>query len=164
MAGLTMGGLGSSTWGPYEGIYSFMSTGLTLNLRATNVPAGIEQVTLGFSAAQVSYTGTSLSLNYNLANSAVASSLFGAVSLGLTNTPGGDLNMVAYTWTWTNLSLLGSSSNFSIAWNAPVQHAFITDIRLTQVVPEPSVYALLGMAVVVALIMRSKKKQSLPSV
>ena len=168
MSGLTnslgapSGGLGSSGLGAYGGIYSFFSSGLNLNLQATNISAGLSQITLRFLAGggspALSYSNSSLTLNYNPTNLTVASSSFSAVSSGQTNTPVGLLELTNYTWSWTNLSLLGSASAFSIAWRAPVEHAFITDISLTQTVPEPSVFVLLALGVACCFFMRRARK------
>jgi hypothetical protein len=149
MSGLspTSGGLGSTALGAYGGIYSFFSSGLALNLQVTNVSSGIVDMTFGFlgggGSPVLTYSNSSLSLNFNAGNTAVASSSFSAVPGIVVDSPIGEQELTAYTWRWTNLSLLGSSSMFSIAWTAPRQHAFITDIVVTQTVPEPSVFALL---------------------
>ena len=149
MSGLspTSGGLGSTALGAYGGIYSFFSSGLALNLQVTNVSSGIVDMTFGFlgggGSPVLTYSNSSLSLNFNAGNTAVASSSFSAVPGIVVDSPIGEQELTAYIWRWTNLSLLGSSSMFSIAWTAPRQHAFITDIVVTQTVPEPSVFALL---------------------
>jgi hypothetical protein len=150
--------------GAYGGIYSFFSSGLNLNLQATNISAGLSQITLKFLAGggspALSYSNSSLTLNYNPANLAVASSSFSAISSGQTNTPVGTLELTNYTWSWTNLSPLGSASAFSIAWRAPAEHAFITDITLTQTVPEPSVFALLALGGAFCFFMRRGRKMN----
>jgi hypothetical protein len=170
MSGLTnslgapSGGIGSAALGAYGGIYSFFASTLTLNLVATSVPSGIDRISLTFLAGggspALTYTNTSLNLNYNLGNPVVASSSFSALSAGQTNTPVGTLDLTSYTWAWTNLSLLGSSSTFSIGWTAPAQHAFVTDISVTQAVPESSTLALLVLGAAVLWFARGKKKKS----
>lgn len=148
MSGLTSGGLGSSGAGAYGGIYSFFSAGLTLSLQASNVLEGLDQVTFGFLAGTVIYSQESITLNYNPENSAVASSGFSTVPGIIVESPIGDQTLTAYLWTWSDLSLLGNSSAFSIDWNAVgTTHTFITDIALTQAVPEPSVFALLALGI-----------------
>lgn len=155
MSGLTSGGLGTtnpSNPGPYGGIYAFLSRNLALNLQVSNVSAGLSEISLTFLAGGgspvLSYTNNSLSLNFNATNPATASSSFTAVSGFEFDSPVmGTQILTSYNWTWTNLSRLGSSSSFSIAWAATNQHSFITDVRVTQVIPEPSTSALLGIVV-----------------
>jgi hypothetical protein len=162
MSGLTSGGLGSATLGAYGGIYSFFSSGLALNLQVTNVTSGILGITFGFlgggGSPVLTYSNSSLSLNFNVGNTAVASSSFSAVPGIIVDSPIGEQELTAYTWRWTNLSLLGNSSMFSIAWTAPRQHAFITDIIVTQAVPEPSVFALLSMGAAGLWFLRKKTR------
>jgi hypothetical protein len=164
MSGLspTSGGLGSTALGAYGGIYSFFSSGLALNLQVTNVSSGIVNMTFGFlgggGSPVLTYSNSSLSLNFNAGNTAVASSSFSAVPGIVVDSPIGEQELTAYTWRWTNLSLLGSSSMFSIAWTAPRQHAFITDIIVTQAVPEPSVFALLSMGAAGLWFLRKKTR------
>lgn len=162
MSGLTSGGLGSSG-GAYGGIYSFFSTGLSLNLQVSNVPTGIDGVTFGFLGGggfefPLTYSNSSLSLNFNAVHTAVASSSFSAVPGIVVDSPIGDQSLTAYTWSWTNLSLLGGSSMFSIAWTAPTDHVFITDIALTQAVPEPSVFALLALGLSATIFWHRRKR------
>ena len=162
MSGLTSGGLGSATLGAYGGIYSFFSSGLALNLQVTNVTSGILGITFGFlgggGSPVLTYSNSSLSLNFNVGNTAVASSSFSAVPGIIVDSPIGEQELTAYTWRWTNLSLLGNSSMFSIAWTAPRQHAFITDIIVTQAIPEPSVFALLSMGAAGLWFLRKKTR------
>jgi hypothetical protein len=162
MSGLTSGGLGSANLGAYGGIYSFFSSGLALNLQVTNVPSGILGITFGFlgggGSPALTYSNSSLSLNFNVDNTAVASSSFSAVPGIIVDSPIGDQDLTAYTWRWTNLSLMGNSSMFSLAWTAPRQHAFITDIIVTQAVPEPSVFALLSIGAAGLWFLRKKTR------
>lgn len=152
MSGLTSGGLGSSSFpGGYGGIYTFFSTGLALNLQVTDVLEGIDEVSFTFlagggSPTLVSYLQNSISLSYNLANPAVTSSAFSAISGIVVDSPIGEQQLTSYTWTWSNLSSLGESDAFSIAWNSQGQaHVFMTDVSVTQAIPEPSVFGLLAL-------------------
>ncbi len=165
MSGLTMGGLGSSAMGAYGGIYSFMQTTLSLTLQANNLLPGTNEVTFGFfggggDPVALSYSRNSLTLNYNPANTTITSNGFSAGQPVIVSTPIGNQTLTPYTWTWTNLASLGNSNSFSIAWTAPTQHAFLTDISLTQTVPEPSVYALLACGFLVAAYLRLKRRRA----
>ncbi len=164
MSGLTSGGLGSSSFpGGYGGIYTFFSTGLSLTLQVTDVLEGIDEVSFTFlagggSPTLVSYLQNSISLNYNSENTAVASSAFSAISGITVDSPIGEQELTSYTWTWTNLSSLGASDGFSIAWNSQGQaHVFLTDISVTQTVPEPSAIGLLALGAA-ALVWRRRKR------
>lgn len=161
MSGLTSGGLGSDGAGAYGGIYTFFSAGLALNLQVTNLLAGIDQVTFQFLAGggspALTYSQNSLTLNYNAGNPAVASSGFSAESGIIVPSPIGDQNLTAYTWSWANLSTLGSSSAFSIGWNAPQSHVFVTDMMVTQAVPEPSVFALAAFGIFAVVLWQRRR-------
>jgi hypothetical protein len=155
------GGLGSTLRGAYGGIYSFFSTNLSLNLLASNVPTGVNSVTFSFLAGggspALTYSNSSVVLNYNAGNPTVVSSAFSTAPSITVATPIGDQELIPYTWSWTNLSLLGASSAFSIAWKAPRDHSFITDIAVTQqVIPEPSTFALLGLVALLGILCRRK--------
>ena len=165
MSGLTSGGLGSSSFpGGYGGIYTFFSTGLTLDLQVTDVLVGIDQISFTFlagggSPTLVSYLQNSITLNYNLANAAVASSSFSATPGIIVDSPIGEQNLTSYTWTWTNLSSLGASDGFSLGWTGQGQaHVFMTDISVTQAVPEPSVFGLLALGAAAFGWLRRKKR------
>lgn len=169
MSGLTSGGLGSSLSGPYGGIYTFMSSNLTLTLQVTNLPANLDQVSLSFLAGGgnptlLSYGSNSITLNYNPANSNLASSQFSFKPSLIVDTPFGPQTVTPYSWTWANLSTRGSASNFFITWGVSgTQHVFMTDIAVSQVgVPEPSIFALVGLGVVIALFMHRKSKRPIP--
>jgi len=164
MSGLTSGGLGSGSFpGGYGGIYTFFSTGLSLTLQVTDVLAGIDEVSFTFlagggSPTLVSYLQNSISLNYNSGNTAVTSSAFSAISGITVDSPIGEQELTSYTWTWTNLSSLGASDGFSIAWNSQGQaHVFLTDISVTQAVPEPSAIGLLALGGA-ALVWRCRRR------
>jgi hypothetical protein len=151
MSGLTSGGLGSSSFpSGYGGIYTFFSTWLSLNLQVTDVLEDIDEVSVTFLAGggnptPVSYLQDSIALNYNLANPAVTSDDFSTISGIVVDSPIGPQNLTSYTWTWSDLSSMGASDAFSVAWGGQGQaHVFMTDISVSQAIPEPSVIGLLA--------------------
>lgn len=152
LTGFTSGGLGSSSFGPYGGIYTFFSSGATFTLAVTNLLEGIDELTFTFlagggSPTLVSYLQSSIALNYNAENSAVTSSGFSTISGIIVDSPIGEQNLTSYTWTWSGLSTLGESTGFSFVWNTQGNaHVFLTDISVVQAVPEPSVIGLVGLA------------------
>lgn len=165
MSGLTSGGLGSSSFpGGYGGIYTFLSTGLALNLQVVDVLSGIDEISFTFlagggSPTLVSYLENSISLNYNLANPSVTSSAFSATPGIIVSSPLGEQDLTSYTWTWSDLSSLGASGGFSIAWNGQgQQHAFFTDISVTQAVPEPAAVGLFAIGAAVLGLARRKRR------
>jgi hypothetical protein len=161
MSGLTSGGLGSSGNGPYGGIYSFFSTGLTLSLQATDILQNLDQITFKFFAGTVIYSQESIKLDYNLEHSAIASTQFSAIPGTIVDTPIGEQSLTAYTWTWSNLSSMSSATNFNINWNAiGTPHAFITDISVVQAIPEPSTYVLLVFGVTALTLWKARKTNS----
>lgn len=142
------GGIGSSNFPEgYGGMYSFPS-GLALTLTNSQPLVGMDRLDFTFWAGGngLSYSQNSLTLNYNVGNTSVAGSSFNAGTPVSVQTPIGAQTLTPYAWSWTGLSLLGSSDRFSISWNAPAQHSFFTDVNVTQAVPEPSVFSLLFFA------------------
>ena len=162
--GLTSGGLGSSGFPDgYGGIYTFFSANPTFTLQTSTILDGLDTITISFlagggSPSLVAYTASSLTLNYNGLNPSLASSAFEAIPGFIVESPLGDQNLTLYTWTWTDLSARGSTSGFSASWNTQAnQHAFFTDISLTQAVPEPSATCLIALGGVVCLLRRKRR-------
>jgi hypothetical protein len=145
------GGLGSTGLGAYGGIYTFFASSASFALSTSNILSSLDEITItlvagGGNPTPLSYTGSSLTLNYNGSNTAVASTGFASLLLpDPVTTPVGDLQLTRYTWTWTDLSALGESTQFSTSWNVQgQQHAFFEQISLTQAIPEPSTVALIA--------------------
>jgi hypothetical protein len=147
VAGATSGGLGSSSFPDgYEFYYTFFSTHVDFTLQTANVLAGVDTITLTFNSGGGSpannYSASTLSLNYNPANTSVAASSFSTAPGGTSEF--GDLTI--YSWTW-NVSGLGSSSGFSTSWGAN-QHTTLDDTHLMQQsIPEPSSVVLAALGV-----------------
>lgn len=169
--GLTSGGLGSNTAGAYGGIYTFFSTNVSFTLQANTVLDGVETITLSFLAGDgapaYTYNSSSLVLNFNGLNPAVAATDFDAVTGIIVDSPIGPQSLTQYTWTW-DVSELGASTGFSTSWGTQPaqgptpaqQHVFYTDITLTQAVPEPSAVCLIAMGGVAVLFRRKRRMSS----
>lgn len=146
------GGLGSASLGAYGGIYTFFASSASFALSTSNILSSLDEITIslvagGGNPTPLSYTSSSLTLNYNGSNTAVASTVFASLLLPApVPTPVGDLQLTRYTWTWTGLLALGESTQFSTSWNVQgQQHAFFQEISLTQAVPEPSTMGLIAL-------------------
>lgn len=164
LTGFTSGGLGSVNVGAYEGLYTFTSTSPVMTLSATNLLAGVDQITFSFIVGggfpAFVYEQSSLTLNWNAENGALVSSTFGSQSVGMVYVPvlGANLEMIAYTWTWTNLQSFGPSTEFSISWDTGgSQHVFFQEFSLTQTVPEPSIVGLIALGGTVVLMQRRRR-------
>lgn len=147
VSGMTSGGLGSSSFPEgYGGIYTFFSANPSFTLQTDNVLAGVETITVSFLAGGgTTYDAFSLTLDYNLANPALVSTSFVVQAAGEIDSPIGPVEMTLYSWTW-DVSALGTSSEFATTWTTNgEQHMFYDDINLTQAVPEPSVFGLIGL-------------------
>ncbi|MEX1119847.1 MAG: PEP-CTERM sorting domain-containing protein [Terrimicrobiaceae bacterium] len=145
------GGLGSANAGAYQGIYTFNASNASFALTSGTILDSLDEITITIVAGGgfptlLTYNSSTLSLNYNGSNPALASSSFLSTDLGIISTPVvGDLNLFQYTWTWTGLASLGETTQFSTSWNVQgQQHAFFQEISLTQAVPEPSTVALIA--------------------
>ena len=159
--GMTSGGLGSSTVPEgYGGIYTNNSSSVAFTLQTTNVLSNIETITVSFlSGGLTTFSETSLTLNYNLGNVGVASSSYlPPVLIGPVETPIGPVPMTLYTWTW-DVSEFGLSTGFSLNWSSGV-HTFVGDINMTQAVPEPSTYVLIGVGLGIMLVLRKRSRKS----
>lgn len=165
VTGMSSGGLGSAgTPTGYGGIYTFFGGG-TYTLNASNVLNGVQSITFsmlagGGNPTEIDYLSGNINLNFNAVNNSVVASSFSKGAPIVTSTPIGNMSLNEYTWTW-NVSSLGASTGFSLAWNANTtanHHSFFTDISLSQtdVVPEPSA-ALLGSVTVLGLFLRRRR-------
>lgn len=163
LSGLTSGGLGSSGSGAYGGLYTLFSSGAAFDLQVNTILDGVDEISITFLAGGgfptlVEYDASSLVLDFNLGNPALAATSFNTVTGIIVSTPIGDQNLTQYTWTWTGLSALGPTTEFSTSWNAQgQQHVFYTDFSVTQVVPEPSVLGLIALGGVVMTLRRKRK-------
>ncbi len=143
------GGLGSNSAGAYGGIYTFFAENSSYVLSTSTILDSLDTITISFlagggSPSLVSYDSSSLTLNYNEANPTLASNGFGTVSGIIVDSPIGEQDLTEYTWTWTGLSALGSTTGFSTSWDTQGnEHVFFTDFTLTQAVPEPSTIGLI---------------------
>lgn len=150
MSGFTSGGLGSSGYPDgYGGIYTFFSDNTSYVLSTTTILGGVDEVTISLWAgggfpALIAYTATSLHLDYNGGSQQLVSSSFDNSVTQEVSTPLGLQTLTLYTWTWTGISDLGALTSLSTQWDTQGnQHVFMTDISLTQAIPEPSTLALL---------------------
>ena len=146
------GGLGSGTWpSGYGGYYTFLSEP-SFTLEIPTVLPGVNTITISITVGGgnpqfVEYDASSLVLNYNAENTALASSSFLSQSSGLVDTPLGPMEMTIFSWTWTGLADLGLSTEFSTSWDTQGQeHVFFNAFSVTQAVPEPSIVGLLAVS------------------
>ncbi len=147
LSGITTGGLGSPTFGPYGGIYTFFSANPSMVLSATTIMDGVDEITISFYAGDgdpvMAYDASLLTLDYNVANSSVGATSFDVVTGIVISSPLGPQNVSYYTWTWSDVSSLGVTTGFSTSWDTQgSQHVFYDDISVVQAVPEPSVLGL----------------------
>lgn len=160
VTGWTSGGLGSSGYPEgYGGIYTFNSLSTSFNLQTSNVLSGVQTITISFlSGGNTSYAANSIALNYNIGNVGLASTSFLPQDMGIVDTPIGPTEMTRYTWTW-NVVGLGSSTGFSASWTSG-NHTFFDEVNLVQAVPEPSTYALIGLGLGMAFVLRKRSRKS----
>ncbi len=157
------GGLGSTN-NPngYAGYYTFFNSNVQFTLSTSTILTNLGTFSVTFyigggSPVAVSYTNSSLVLNYNVTNTNVASSTFLAGTPLVTNTPIGPQTLTPYTWTWTNLSVLGTSTNLSTSWDTQGnQHVFQSTVSTMQAVPEASTLWLLALGGPLLFFLRRK--------
>jgi len=151
LSNLTSGGLGSNSFPQgYGGIYTFFSANVGFALQTSNVLSGVQTISASFQAGGGVYGASSLLLAFNLQNPAVTSATYWVLSLGPVSSPIGPVDMFRHTWTW-DVSALGASSGFGLTWTAGQQHEFYNEVVLTQAIPEPSIFALLGIGVLIVI-------------
>jgi len=152
LSNLRLGGLGSGSFPEgYGGIYTFFSENVGFAMQTTQILPGIQTITASFQAGGGTYDASTALLAFNLENPAVASSAYFSLNLGVADSPIGLVEMIQYTWTW-DIAALGASSGFTIHWTAN-EHEFFDEVSLTQAIPEPSTFVLLGIGAVVILTM-----------
>ena len=158
--GVTSGGLGSITVPEgYGGFYTNNSSSVAFTLQTSNVLTGATTITLSFLSGGIgTFSASSVTLSYNVGHSNVASSSYGAVPAGLVDTPIGEVPMTTYTWSW-DVSSFGPSTGLTLNWGTGV-HTFFDQVTMTQAVPEPSTYALLGLGLGVAFVLRRRSRKS----
>lgn len=161
--GLGGGGLGSTNSpNGYAGYYTFFNSNVQFTLSTTTILTNLGTFSVTFyigggNPTAISYTNSSLVLNYNLANTNVASSTFWAGTPLVTNTPIGPQTITPYTWTWNNLSVLGTSTNLSTSWDTQGnQHVFQSTVSTMQAVPEASTVWLIALGGGLLFILRRK--------
>lgn len=159
--GMTLGGLGSSTYPEgYGGIYTFFSTDVSFTLQNTNILSGTQTITISILAGggePGGYYDDSVLLDFNLGNSGLESSSFSSIYIGPVETPIGPQVMTRYIWTW-DVSALGASTAYSATWSAGA-HVFISEVSTMQAVPEPSSILLAGLGFGVVLYLRKRKRR-----
>ncbi|MFV0336989.1 MAG: hypothetical protein ACK5LK_01925 [Chthoniobacterales bacterium] len=152
LSGLTSGGIGSGGYpNGYGGIYTFYSDNPSFTLSTSTILGDLNQITFSFEAGggdpvRVEYLASSITLNYNASNPSISSTSFtkGASFPAPPGSPVEGLTLTPYTWTWSGLAELGTTSNFSFSWDAQSQHhVWFQNVNLTQAIPEPSVVTLL---------------------
>jgi len=150
------GGLGSSSYSEgYGGIYTLGSTP-TFSYSTNTVLTGVETVTISLlSGGLTGFALESVKLNYNLGGTQALQALsFSSVAGGSVDSPLGVMPVTLYTWTW-NVSELGAINALNLRWGAG-QHVFIDEIIVTQAVPEPSTYVLIGLGLVAVVFLRKR--------
>lgn len=140
----------------YEGYYTFTSN-LSFSVSSGTILSGAESIS--FSFYSYSYIDSSLQLDYNGSDANLSADNFevgdeveyyvAAIDLTVT--------LYQYTWTW-DVSALGPITDFTIDWTVPVDHNFMTDFSLVQVVPEPSVAGLLVFGAGACLLRRRRDR------
>jgi|GEM_PF-2454597 len=159
------GGLGSTSIPAYDGIYTFFASSASFVLSTSNILSSLDEITVslvvgGGFPTLLSYTSSSLTLNYNGSNPAVASSGFQSVVGEVVVSPVvGVLPLTKYTWKWTGLAALGETTQFSTSWNVQgQQHVVFQEISLTQAVPEPSTVGLIVLGGVFCVLLRRRRQ------
>lgn len=165
--GMTTGGLGSSGYPEgYGGYYTFFSDNPSFTLESSTLLDGVDTITISFLASAgdgpVNYNASYLTLNYNLANPALAATSYNVVTGFVVDSPLGPQNLNLYTWTFTGLSGLGESTGYSTSWVATGHHVYYGEISVTQAVPEPTATCLIALGGV-AIALRRKRRTMLSS-
>lgn len=157
--GMTSGGLGSSSFPDgYGGIYTFFSAAPVFTFTTSNVLEDVGVISISFLSGggnEAGFLSSSLTLDYNVGSQALAASSFSAVPAGELESPVGEVEVTLYTWTW-DVTALGASTGFDLNWTATGAHSFFDQITVTQAVPEPSTYLLIGLGLVVVVLLRKR--------
>jgi hypothetical protein len=150
LSNLTSGGLGSNSFPEgYGGIYTFFSRNVGFTMQTANVLPDLQTITASFRSGGGVYDSTSLLLAFNSEGSALASGSYFALDVGEVESSIGPVEMFQHTWTW-DVGSLGSSTGFALQWTGQ-EHEFLTEVTLTQAIPEPSTLVMLGLGGVLVL-------------